>query len=286
MSKIFGFLFMLSLSIVTLATACTPGGTELESTPEATLAIETATPDPIASTPTKAPATQPAATVEANETATPAASATLAEYIDGFQRAVAGRDFTALQTYMADPFSVGYWLSEGVTYSPAEAAALLETSFMPEGTQIMWADPDMDLAPMLQGQAPASFLGPDKQVAAALLSYGWGEDGAAEAIQFITQQPDGTFHWELMLYSGFGFMGLPTDVEAVLISADEASFHGGPGDSYKVVATIFGGQTYPVIGVSQDQQWWRLRCYDDNNALIAQCWVSADPAITIPTTLP
>ena len=286
MSKIFGFIFMPSLLIVTLAAACTPGGAELDSTPEVTLVIETTTPEPLASTPTEAPATQPAATVEAGETETPAASATLAEYIDGFQLAVAARDFTTLQTYMADPFSVGYWLSEGVSYSPAEAAVLLETSFMPEGTQIMWADPDMDLAPMLQGQPPASFLGPDKQVAAALLSYGWGDDGAAEAIQFITQQPDGTFRWELMLYSGFGFMGLPTDVEAVLISADEATFHSGPGDSYEVVATIFGGQTYPVIGVSQDQQWWRLRCYDDNNALIAQCWVSADPAITIPTTLP
>jgi uncharacterized protein YgiM (DUF1202 family) len=284
MSRNFGFLFMLSLLIVTLA-ACAPGGAEVEVTPEVTLVIETATPESIASTPTNAPTTQPTSTIEASETTT-AAPATLAEFTDALQQAVAARDFAALQNYMADPFNVGYWLSEGVSYSPAEAADLLETSFMPEGSQIVWADPDMDLAPMLQGQPPASFLGPDKQVAAALLSYGWGEDGAAEAIQFITQQPDGTFRWELMLYSGFGFMGLPTDVEAVLISADEATFYSGPGDSYEVVATIFGGQTYPVIGVSQDQQWWRLRCYDDNNVLIAQCWVSADPAITTPTTLP
>lgn len=191
-----------------------------------------------------------------------------------------------MQTLMADPFSVGYWLSEGVSYSPAEAAQLLETSLLPDGSQVTWADPGMDLASLLQGQPPASFLGPDRQVAAALLSYGWGEDGSAEAIQFITQQPDGTFRWELMLYSGFGFTGLPTDVAAVLINADEATFYSGPGESYEPVATVFGGMTYPVIGVSLDQQWWRLTCYDDNNVLMPQCWVSADPAISSPTAAP
>jgi hypothetical protein len=181
---------------------------------------------------------------------------------------------------------VGYWLSEGVSYAPAEAAAFLESAMLPEGAQIVWADPEMDLAPLLQGQPPATFLGPDKEVAAALLSYGWGENGDAEAIQFISRQADGSYRWELMLYSAFGFMGLPTDVEAVIVNADEATFYAGPGTEYEPVATVFGGQTYPVIGVSQDQQWWRLRCYDDVNALIPQCWVSADPAVTSPTTLP
>jgi hypothetical protein len=119
-----------------------------------------------------------------------------------------------------------------------------------------------------------------------LLSYGWGPDAGGEAIQFITKQPDGTFQWELMLYSGFGFTGFPTDVEAVVINADEATFYSGPGDTFEAVATVFGGMPYPVTGVSQDNAWWRLRCYDDNNVLIPQCWVSADPAITSPTTLP
>lgn len=283
MFKKLNFLFMLGL-LLSLVVACTPGGAQVESTPLATTPIETLPPAP-----TDEPATvtseAPAATQEPTEAAT-AAPQTLEAFITAFQQAVTARDFAALETMMADPFSVGYWLSEGVSYAPDQAAQFLESNLLPEGAQIVWADPEMDLAPMLQGQPPSEFLGPDKQVAAALLSYGWGEDGTGEAIHFISQQPDGTYRWELLLFSGFGFMGLPTDVEAVVINGDEATFYGGPGETYEEVATVFGGMIYPVIGVSQDQQWWRLRCYDDANAPIPQCWVSADPAVTSPSTLP
>jgi hypothetical protein len=229
-------------------------------------------------------ATIPAeATIPVEATAT-VPSASLDEFISGLMSAIDSRDFAALQRYMTDPFTIGYWLSEGVSSSPAEAVELFESSFLPEGAQIIWADPDTDLSWMLQGQSPGSFLGPDKEVVAALLSYGWGEDAAGEAIQLITQRPDGTYSWEFMLYSGFGFAGFPSEVTAVVINADEATFYDGPGTTFNPVATVFGGTTYPVIGASTDNQWWRLRCYDDNNALIPQCWVSADPAITSPTT--
>lgn len=276
------------LLLFSLLIGCTPDGAIDEPTVQPTLIVESVTPEPMDSPTEPAPTEAPSlpATPTATAPATSPSSASLDDFVGVLTQAIATRDFATMQTLMADPFSVGYWLSEGVSYSPAEAAQLLETSLLPDGSQVTWADPGMDLASLLQGQPPASFLGPDRQVAAALLSYGWGEDGSAEAIQFITQQPDGTFRWELMLYSGFGFTGLPTDVAAVLINADEATFYSGPGESYEPVATVFGGMTYPVIGVSLDQQWWRLTCYDDNNVLMPQCWVSADPAISSPTAAP
>lgn len=258
----------LALMLMALAlVACQPTGGETGVTPPAT---EAATTVPATAEPTEAP--------------TEAATDTLQGFIEQLQLAIAARDFTALQGLMSDPFSVGYWLSEGVSYTPEEAAAFLESTLLPEGAQIVWADPDLDLAPMLQGMSPASFLSPDKQVAAALLSAGWGEDASGEAIQFITTQPDGSYRWELLLFSSFGFGGMPTTVEAVLINADEATFYSGPGTTYEAVATVFGGLTYPVIGASMDNNWWRLRCYDDANELILSCWVSADPAVSTPTT--
>lgn len=273
--------FMILFFMLALLAACTPTGESVEITPQPTTPVPTTVPEP-----TEAPTQAPTAPVEATAEPTIATPDSVEAFTTTLMEAISARDFTTLQTLMADPFSVGYWLSEGVSYSPGEAVAFLESNLLPEGAQIVWADPATDLAPMLQGQPPESFLGPDKRVAAALLSYGWGEDGSAETIQFISQQPDGTYRWELLLLSAFGFMGLPTDVEAVVITADEARFFAGPGETYESVATVFGGMTYPVIGVSQDQQWWRLRCYDDNNALIPQCWVTADPAVTSPSTLP
>jgi hypothetical protein len=281
------FTCLFTAFVMVLAAACTPNTGQVDATvqPTVTAPTEVIT--------TEAVATEPAATetalppTEAAATTAPTTEAmTLDDFIDNLKSAIAARDFATLQLLMSDPFSVGYWLSEGVSYSPAEAAAFLESGLLPEGTQIIWAGDDVDLTSLLQGQPPEGFLGPDKQVVAALLGYGWGEDGGGEAIQFITQQPDGSYRWELMLYSSFGFAGLPTDVAAAVINADEATFYSGPDTTFEPVATVFGGTTYPVIGVSQDSQWWRLRCFDDNNALIPQCWVSADPAITSPTTLP
>lgn len=197
-------LVLLGLLAVLLAACQTTGETDVTPLPP------TATTEPTPEAPTAEPTSAATPTAEPTATAEPAATteapaASLDEFINQLQLAIAARDFTAMQTFMTDPFAVGYWLSEGVSLTPAEAAAQFESNFLPEGAQITWADPAMDLAPLLQGQPPATFLGPDKQVVATLLSYGWGPDGAGEAIQFITQQPDGTYRWELMLYSGFGF---------------------------------------------------------------------------------
>ncbi|MFO7664484.1 MAG: hypothetical protein R6X18_18095, partial [Chloroflexota bacterium] len=212
--------------------------------------------------------------------------ATLDEFIAVMQAAVATQDWATLESLMADPFTIGYWMSEGVTSSAVEVIEQMENNFLSGNAIVVWADPDLDLAPMLMGQPPATMLGPDKNVVAALLSYGWGPDGNGEAIQLITEQPDGALQWELMLYSSFGFIGLPTDVPAVVITADEATFYSGPGTTYETVAMVAGGFSYPVIGTSSDGQWWRLECYDDANARIPSCWVSTDPAISQPTTLP
>ena len=88
-------------------------------------------------------------------------------------------------------------------------------------------------------QPPAAIPAPGKQLGAALLSYGWGENAEAEAIHFITQQPDGSYQWELMLYSGFGFAGRPTDVEAAVITANAATFYSGPRTQFDVAEYKF-----------------------------------------------
>lgn len=278
MAKKVVWIVLMMLAALALA-ACGGGGQ-----PVATVQPDEATPLPAATAaPTDAPASAEPPTTEpptVEPTIAPA-TGTLDEFVATLQQAINARNFATLQTLMSDPFNVGYWLSEGVSYSPAEAVAFLETTYLPPNAQISWADPATDLTPLLQGQPPSTFLGPDKQVAAALLSYGWGEDGATEAIHFIAQQPDGSYRWELILVSAFGFSGMPTDVTLVTVNTD-ATFYSGPGETYEQAARVFGGQAYPVSGVSLDGLWWRLRCYDDTNAIIPQCWVSADPAVSSP----
>jgi hypothetical protein len=49
------------------------------------------------------------------------------------------------------------------------------------------------------------------------------------------------------------------------------------------IGLIAGGQMARVTGASPDGAWWRVMCPDDTEG---DCWVSADPALTVPTTPP
>jgi len=243
-----------------LLAACTPSGVQDQPTPRPTEPITTAT-------------------IPAESTTT---TASLDEFITELTLAISSRDFTAMERMMSDPFTTGYWLSEWVEISPQEAAALFEDDFLPEGAQIAWADPELDLAPLLEGRSPSEVMEPNGELAATLLTYGWGREGVDEAILYITRQSDGTYRWEKVLYSSLAFPGALTETREVAIVADEAILYSGPGESSDQVATAQGGATYPVLGLSPDNQWRRLRCFDENDVVILACWVSADPAVTSP----
>ncbi len=79
-----------------------------------------------------------------------------------------------------------------------------------------------------------------------------------------------------------GFIVQDTDVTAIVTLPDQVTFYSGPGENYASVATVFGGLIWPVTGVSEDGSWWRLRCVDDAGEPVAECWVSADAAVTSP----
>lgn len=58
----------------------------------------------------------------------------------------------------------------------------------------------------------------------------------------------------------------------------------GPGaESYERVGEVFAGQAALVTGVSRDGQWWRVVCPDDTRG---NCWLSADPTLTRPSSPP
>jgi len=75
---------------------------------------------------------------------------------------------------------------------------------------------------------------------------------------------------------------LAVDKQAVLITApDMAPVHSGPADTYPMIAQLAGGFSFPINGVSEDGNWWRLTgCSSPLNRPLDECWVSADPGIT------
>ncbi|MCC7161201.1 MAG: SH3 domain-containing protein [Anaerolineae bacterium] len=75
----------------------------------------------------------------------------------------------------------------------------------------------------------------------------------------------------------------PTDVQYVLAKED-INIRNGPGTDFDIVGGVFAGNTAQVTGYkSADDKWWRVVC---PVADVTDCWVSADPALTEPTTGP
>lgn len=65
-----------------------------------------------------------------------------------------------------------------------------------------------------------------------------------------------------------------------LLALQNVTMHSGPGEEYAVIGDVFDGQAALVTGQSLGGHWWRVICPDDS---VGDCWVTADPAYTIPS---
>jgi uncharacterized protein YraI len=80
----------------------------------------------------------------------------------------------------------------------------------------------------------------------------------------------------------FGLAPLPaqavrgTPVRQVLVLAP-LNIRSGPGTHFHVVGRYHPGQQVAVTGISNDYNWWRVRCPRGGI-----CWISAKPIYTLP----
>jgi hypothetical protein len=119
---------------------------------------------------------------------------------------IRSRNTAALPSFMVDPFSIGYWRSEGISVTPAEAIAELGNALLP-------ADPvahpltfttDRTQFPSLLGIPVEGMFGPDVDIAHIIYSEGWGLDGQGAALIFIAQNED-RFYWHGLVFSSEHF---------------------------------------------------------------------------------
>jgi hypothetical protein len=116
------------------------------------------------------------------------------------------RNLSALHGFMADPFTIGYWGSEGFSASPEEITAELAQYRLP-------ADPSSPLAfttergdfPPLAGQPPETLFGPDLDVLQVVYSEGWGLDGQGAALLYFVRDGSGDVSWRALAYSDSHF---------------------------------------------------------------------------------
>jgi hypothetical protein len=120
------------------------------------------------------------------------------------ESALTNNDYTAMQALMADPFTIGYWQSEGQLLSPAEATEQLRLNLLPDPELVSFTH-DPAFFPDLGGFDPASAFGPDVRIVGLIYSQDWGQEENDEAIMAISEAADGRQFWHGIIYALGGF---------------------------------------------------------------------------------
>ena len=186
----------------------------------------------VTSTPTPTPAQSPAA---------------LAQFVVDTLNA---RNFTALPAMMDSSFTFAFWESQSTAYPSDQAIAAMQNNYF--STTPMTSDPGRDLTTLLGGLNPYGIMNLDPAKSQALFVSGWGIDGRAEAILYVTQRADGSLYWHSVLIAPQGFTQHATPTPATLIGpyavvnvsvSDVLNMRAGAGVSQNIVGYIANDAT-------------------------------------------
>jgi hypothetical protein len=119
---------------------------------------------------------------------------TVCNVLDSF----VSRNTQPLLGYMADPFILAYWRSEGVTNSRDQAFTEIVNNYIPGGTSTITFTADPNLFPSLYGP-PEDLFGPENAPAKIIYGEGLGLDGNSAAFLYFKQAEDGQHVFYAML---------------------------------------------------------------------------------------
>lgn len=204
--------------------------------------------------------------------------------------ALNARNFNHMRVLMDESFVVAASRSQGTRYTAEPAIEQLQLNHLSAAPAIV-ADPKKDLNTLLNNMDPLNIFGIDVGLNQGLFVSGWGLDGKDEAILFMNYLPDGSLYWHgvLVATGGFASSGNGTDTSVhetsvkYILALKDVTMYSGPGSSFGVVGQVASGQIAKVTGTNTNGSWWRVVCPDDS---IGSCWISGDPALTQPTTVP
>ncbi|MBN2046100.1 MAG: hypothetical protein JW757_13845 [Anaerolineales bacterium] len=109
------------------------------------------------------------------------------------------RNTQPLLGYMADPFIIGYWQSEGAERSREDAFNEIVNTHMPVmGGGMSFTTDQSQFPPLFDMQAEMMF-GPEDNPAAIVYSEGWGQAGQGAALLYFKERADGRYVFYAMV---------------------------------------------------------------------------------------
>jgi hypothetical protein len=161
--------------------------------------------------------------------------------------AFAAADYESLPGLLGRTFTVGYWLSDGQTLTPAQAIEQLRLLLLPDPGSVSFVS-DRAQFPDLGNMDPVTAFGPGVQIVDLVYSQGWGIDGRAEAILTIAERADGSQYWHGIIYASAGFTLPPgplktaTKLSYAIATADYEALQALMGETFAIGYWLSEGQ--------------------------------------------
>ncbi len=115
---------------------------------------------------------------------------------------IRSRNLAAAPSWMADPFIIAYWGSEGRSDSPAGIINELQEYRLPQDPSTpMTFTTDRDAFPPLAGMPVEVMFGPEDNVALVIYSEGWSLSGQGAALLYFAEDAEGELYWYALVYS-------------------------------------------------------------------------------------
>jgi hypothetical protein len=152
--------------------------------------------DPTLTEPAEAPAAAPTESAEVR--------------LENFTRQLANtfraKNYDGLWLLMGDPFNIGYWRSEGVQVSRAQALAQLKGWMDPAKEIVVDLANKTNQTALLDGTPPLQMWNPADKPVKSVYVEGLGADQKGQALLVIAQRNDESFYWYAMLFAAGGFV--------------------------------------------------------------------------------
>jgi hypothetical protein len=199
---------------------------------------------------------------------------------------------------MGSPFIWATWQGSGEEMAPDGAIARMQSELLQNAMSLTFVAPPV-IDEWMRGIDPLDIWPADVQPVSVIGVAGLGESGQDEAILVVAQDEVGMYFWYGLLTAEGGFANqigeppaaiaivvgleqpqlnwLPTDVRQVLVLGSVGIFD-GPSSLSNQIGTTARGQTFVVLGVSADGQWWAIPC----PVASGTCWISANPTFVRP----
>ena len=214
--------------------------------------------------------------------------------------AIVTRNDAALQAMMGSPFVWAVWQGSGEEMAPDDAIVRMQNELVQNAMSLTFVAPPV-IDEWMRGVDPLTIWPEGVQPVAVVGVGGLGQSGQDEAILVVAQYPDGTYYWYGLLVAPGGFANQSGDPPTVIVVTPAAAANeraadrraqvlvlgsvgifDGPSGLSNQVGTTVRGQTYAVLGVSADGQWWAIPC----PTIPGTCWISANPTFVRPVDGP